>query len=148
MDETTREPMRPWRYIQAHLGRIVFGTVLLVGVFGAMLVVLPYQREQRIARMIESHGGSVGVEYRGPDWIPNSIQNRMPFFDRIDRVILNNQAVPSDVLSELGSLTSLEDLHIFNTQVTDTGLEHLKGLSSLQSLTRKARTPGWSNSRD
>ena len=56
-------------------------------------------------------------------------------FDRIGSVQLTAQAVHSDVvLSEFGSLTSLHDLTIENTQFTDTGLEHLKGLTSLNIL--------------
>ena len=50
-------------------------------------------------------------------------------------------------LEHLKGLTSLQILVARQTQVTDAGLEHLKGLTSLQGLDLRARrspTPGWS----
>jgi Leucine-rich repeat (LRR) protein len=57
----------------------------------------------------------------------------MPFCDRIEDVTMLVTSTP-EVLSELGSLTSLRYLHLNRTQVTNAGLEHLERLTSLKWL--------------
>jgi len=134
MDETPRKPVKAWRFIRAHVGQMVIGAVLLVAVLSAVLVLLPYQRELQIARKINSLGGSIGYGYGGPSSVPQSIRDRVILFDRMYTVTLSGKAVPSDVLLDLGSLTSLKWLYLRSTQVTDAALEHLKGLTGLERL--------------
>jgi len=121
-----------------YLGRIVVALVLIPVVqvvFVWLSVVLPYQRERQIAARVEVLGGKVQVEYRGPVWISQSLQGRLPFFDRItDIQVHDGDAALSDLLSELGTLHKLESLELSGTQITDVGLEHLKGLTNLKRL--------------
>ena len=131
MNEPLPEPVAVWQFLRRHFVRIVIGAVLVVVVYGMLIVWMPYQREQRIARKIEAQGGDVAFQYAGPIWIPQSVQDRLPYLDRICRVCQLGPTVPSDLLSELGSLNKLQYLHLGNTQVTDAVLEHLKGLTSL-----------------
>ncbi|MEK6258087.1 MAG: hypothetical protein AABP62_05655 [Planctomycetota bacterium] len=158
MDETSHEPGMVGRFLRTHAVRIVTGVVLLILVCGVMSVYVPYQREQRIARKIETLEGAVNWHYRGPDWVPLSWRDRMSFCDRIATVGLDGRELPADLFSELGSLTNLdwlslsgtkfregdlkslkgltglETLQLSQTDVTDAGLEHLKGLTSLRQL--------------
>jgi hypothetical protein len=86
-----------------------------------------------MTREIEAHGGDVAIEYAGPTWIPQSVQDRMPYLDRI-RHVSQGATAPSVLLTELRSLHSLQGLDLSNTQVTDAGLEHLKGMTKLSQL--------------
>jgi len=51
------------------------------------------------------------------------------------RVGLADTQVSDAGLAHLKGLTALEVLHLFGTQVSDAGLEHLKGLTALKQLT-------------
>ena len=130
MDNTPYEPMMVWQFLRRHFVRIVIGAVLAVAVSGLLSVWMPYQRDQRIAREIEAHGGQVVFRYAGPDWIPNSVRDRVTLFSRVRQVDLCFHP-PEKFFSEMGSLTNLIDLNLNNTQVTDADLEHLKGLTNL-----------------
>ena len=138
MNEPFHEPLTVWRFIRRHFVRIVIGAVLVVVFYGALLVWVPYQREQRIAKELEVYGGVVKFRYAGPDWIPQSMRDRMTLFSRVTEAHLNmdlDNAPVTDVdLEHLKGLTNLEWLNLNETQVTDAGLKHLKGLTSLKAL--------------
>lgn len=155
MDETTPKPLIVWRFIRRHFVRIVIGAVLVAAVYGALLVCVPYQREQRIAREIEAIGGDAQIEYLGPSWVPQIIQEWLPWWNRIrvvnlqefaqfdfsgsppttqDATTVPDKEVSSYLLSQLGLLSSVEDLRLYDTQVTDAGLGYLRGLTNLERL--------------
>ena len=143
MDETPREPVKVSQFLLRHFVWIAIGAVLLVAVSGIVSVWIPYRREQRIARKIQVDRGHVEFQYCGPNWIPKSMQEHLPFL-RIQSVSLMGSTVSASAesLSELGSLTHLKSLDLsYNKQVTDTGLEHLKGLTGLE----KFRWWSWRN---
>ena len=100
-----------------NFGRIVIGAVLVAAVFCAISVHSTYQREQRIAQRINTFGGRFEREYCGPNWIPPSIRDRLALFDRIESVYLNDRPVTAFEISELTSLTNLEELLIKHTQL-------------------------------
>ena len=149
--------MMTWRFIRVNAVRIVIGMVLLAAVYFAISIYATYQREQRIARTIESVSGVVVWDYCGPIWIPKTIRDRLPLCRRIISARMN-KPTPTDVISELGTLRNLvhldlrftqvddagmkylngllrlKELDISHTKVTDTGLEHLKGLTNLTRL--------------
>ena len=133
MEATTDERLMVLQFLRRHFVRIVIGAVMAVVVYGLLTVWMPYQREQRIAKEIESHGGAVDFEYVGPDWMPQSVKDS-PLFWRIRHVELTDPVVSVKLLSELRSLSSLEELVLADTQVTDAGLEHLKGMTNLEWL--------------
>lgn len=122
------------QFLRRHFVRIVIGAVLMATVYGMLTVWMPYQREQRIAREIESLGGKVEFKYCGPNWISQSIRDRTLFFERIWSIDLRGRTLSSNLHSELGSLTNLEFLNLNYTQVTDAGLERVKGLNKLTSV--------------
>ena len=130
--------------------RIVIGVVLVAAGYGAIRVHAAYRREQRIAAkldLLDGFGYQLG--YRGPEWIPQSLRSHVRLFDRIADIgavqqsmvpgrpaepELIDHAVLEEVLLACRTLHNLEDLGLSRTQVTDADLEHLKGLSSLQTL--------------
>ena len=57
MEATSDERLKVWQFLRRHFVRIVIGAVLAVAIYGMLMVWMPYQREQRIAKAIESHGG-------------------------------------------------------------------------------------------
>ncbi len=50
------------------------------------------------------------------------------------KVLLSDTQITDAGLEHLKGLTGLQSLHLRSTQITDAGLEHLKGLVSLQRL--------------
>ncbi len=142
----THEPVNAWRFIRANAVRIVIGLVLVAVSSVAVFIWMPHQRELRIVREIEALGGQVEFEYRGPPWIPESIQIRPSFLDRIHVTFPYMIAIqpasaksqtyirmpmPPALLSKIGSLNSLSHLYLSHTHVADSGIEHLKGLRNL-----------------
>ena len=133
MNEPFPELLTVWRFIRRYFVRIVIGAVLVAMVYGALLVWVPYQREQRIIKEIEAYGGGAHWEYFGPDWIPQSMRDRTTLFSRVTDVGLGMQGNDAN-LEHLNGLTNLSWLNIQGTQVTDAGLEQLKELSNLKHL--------------
>lgn len=134
MTETPREHSMVWWFLRTYGVRIVIGAVLVAALYGVLCVYMPYQREQRMAREIESAGGHVEFEFDGPNWIPMLVQNRLPIWNRITTVGLRNTQVTDAGLLHLTGVTKLNVLDLDNTQVTDAGLSHLKGLTKLEWL--------------
>lgn len=122
------------RFIRRRFGRIIVGVILVGSVYGAMTVVGPWQRERRISDRVISLGGQVSIEDSEPMWIPQSIKDSVPFRERIISINLNGKTVPSDLLSEIGTLQCLKRLFLSDTHLTDSGIEELKTLSSLEFL--------------
>ena len=124
------------QFLRRHAVRIMIGAVLFVAVYSAVSVYATYRREQTVA--LRAGIERVGIAYCGPSWVPESIQQRLPFFDRIVSLYLSDaferspelSAKISDVISELGSLTNLSTLEL-SSATTDANLENIKGLVSL-----------------
>ncbi|MCE9543933.1 MAG: hypothetical protein K8T25_00180 [Planctomycetia bacterium] len=99
-------------------------------------------RQQRaaVAAFIQA-GGSVGYDISSdrfkqpvywPVWL---IQDRsIDYFVSVNLVELRNAKVTDSGLEHLKGLTGLRRLDLDGTQITDNGLEHLKGLKALQTL--------------
>ena len=134
MEETSDDSMKVLRFIRRNVVRIVIGAVLVMAVYGALLVWVPYQREQRIAKEIQAYGGEVGFQYCGPTWIPKFMRDRTTLFSRATYLSLDDTQVTDAGLEHLKGLTSLRSLFLGDTYVTDAGLEHLKGLTNISLL--------------
>lgn len=133
LSEASPDPLIALRFIRTNAVRMVIGAVLLPTVYWAVSVYSTYQRERRIAREIEAHGGEVRFWFVGPDWVPKPIQDILPIFDRIWRI--ESVSNPDEmVLVKMGLLANLTDLNLDNSQATEAGLEHLKRLTKLQRL--------------
>ncbi len=113
---------------------VLIAVVLLIG-GGALMVWLPYHREQTAIAEVEKLGGDTELEIVRPFWIPDAVDDEyLEFFERGNVVFLSDTQVRDAGLKHLRGLTKLEYLHLDNTQVSDAGLEHLRGLTDLENL--------------
>jgi len=135
--EVAKEGDTMTRFLRQHAARIVIGAVLAAAGYGVLIFWVPYQREQRIARTINTLGGRVGVEYRGPTWIPRYVQATVPFAGRIESVLIHGCSVPVTLTSEFRMLTHLKSLDLSWTKSTDAGMEHVGALTHLEMLALK-----------
>jgi hypothetical protein len=69
---------------------------------------------------------------RGPIWLINLLG--YDFFETVVSVDFTNLQISDGGLENIKGLTQLQNLSLYNTDVTDGGLEHLKGLTQLQKL--------------
>jgi hypothetical protein len=67
--------------------------------------------EQRIVQDILAMG-TAQRGYCGPKWIPQPLQSRIAAFDRVTAVGLEDQALPPEMLRDLGVLNSLKELRL------------------------------------
>ena len=134
MEETSHEPAMVWLFVRRHFVRTAIGAVLIAAAYGVVSVYATYHREQRIVRKIESLQGEVMFDWVGPDWIPQSVQDRLPFLNRIYYVRLMEAGVIPELILELESPAKLRSLGLFNTDATDADMEHLKVLTKLKYL--------------
>ena len=128
-EQLSHETVR--QLIKSHFGRIVVGAIVVAIVYVAMLIVLPYQREQRIIREIKSLGGQVLTEFRGPEWIPPTLRDRLPIYDRVISLNLSHKKISLDLVTELCSFRHLARLDADNSELNDAGLERLSALNNL-----------------
>lgn len=120
--------------VKRHRWWIVIGVGLLAAAYGILSVHLYHQREQRIAQRVTAIGGTTMFRYFGPRWIPEAIQDKLPFMNRIQYLGLRGPDAPEDLLSEVGSLRYVETLDLGGTAVTDTGLKYLSRMTSVERL--------------
>jgi hypothetical protein len=122
---------------------------MLLACIGMSWVSVKMQRarkQKEVVEEIKTLGGFVEYDYE-VDTAGNRIQGAQPsspkwlrsllgddFFWNVDGVLLVNTQVTDAGLERLKGFTQLQTLFLGNTQVTDAGLEHLKGLTQLQYL--------------
>ena len=134
---TTRtKPRRRW--FQFSL-RTLLVLVAVVAVWLALLVNAARKQREAVAA-IEALGGRIVYEHGsnlppGPKWLRELIGEE--YFFRIIAVGLSSTQITDSGLEHLEGLTSLQTLVLDDTQITDAGLEHVKGLTSLQTLVLK-----------
>ena len=110
---------------------VLIAVVLLIG-GGAMMVWLPYHRNQQAIAEIERLGGKAVSEILRPFWMPNAVDDEyLTVFERVIEVDLIDTQISDAGLHHLRGLTNLEYLWLFETQVGDAGLMHLRGLTKL-----------------
>ena len=111
------------RFLFPGLLACVVATLVAVGV----MVWVPYQRTQSTIREIKRMGGTAGKEPVGPDWLRGWVgDERMRIFDKVVVVDLDGTQVTDAGLEHLKGLTSLQELYLVGTQVTAAGAENLK----------------------
>ena len=134
MDATSDKRVTDWMHLRRYLFRIVIGGVMMMAAYMIISIYAMHLREQRIATAILSHEGHVEFAYFGPDWVPESVRERLPLLDRIRSVRFTSTRDTKTNLERLKGLTKLEQINLTSTQVGDTDLEHLKELNSLKQL--------------
>jgi hypothetical protein len=113
---------------------LVFALFVLLFAVG-LPYLIRYHRQMALIERIESAGGAVRTEQVGPEWLRIFLdEDRMRGFDNVVVIYDPSPMVDDDWMADIGRLTSLEELHISNTQVTDAGLVYLKDLKKLRML--------------
>ena len=115
---------------------IGLATVVLIMIAAGLSVGLPIYWQSTAIREIERVGGSIiETRPRGPEWIRERVGSDLrELFEKVIRVDLGDTPATDTTLEHLNWLTSLEDLDLDNTQITDAGLIRLKGLARLKVL--------------
>ena len=94
---------------------------------------LQLKREQEAARAFETLGGLVNwSKPSGPVWLRDLIGDDL--FTHIELLYLFGTEVTDTGLENIKGLGELQTLNLWATKITDTGLENLKGLSQLRTL--------------
>src|SRR5579863_3464242 len=89
---------------------------------------LPVYRQQVAIREIERVGGSVETRNAGPIWLRYWLgDERMELFDDVVRVSLDFNPAADAALGHVARISSLEELSLNSSEVSDKGLSHLKG---------------------
>ena len=120
------------RWFQFSL-RTLFVFVLVVSIMMSWLgskIARPWRQKEAID-VVRSAGGLVKFSASSsvPAWLENL--GGGDFFSDVDSVFVNATDFGDDEAACLESLTSLDTLSLYGTQVTDAGLEHLKELPEL-----------------
>ena len=118
-----------------HWGWFLLATAILVVVYAALWIWIPYHREQQIVQKINGWGGNVDTSKGGSEWLRRLVgDERMKVFDRVSVVYLHGITINDADLAHLSGLTNLEFLSLGDTQVSDAGLVCLGGMTKLKWL--------------
>ena len=102
---------------------------------GGLVAWLPWHRQVQAIAEIERLGGSVVIHPAGPDWLRSIVGDEvMTGYDHVVYVDLFDTQVADAGLVHLRRLKRFEMLDLSMTQVTDAGLVHLKRLTKLETL--------------
>ena len=113
---------------------------VIVSVWGSWFAVemRGARRQREAAESIEKLGGLVNYDWEvrgpippGPAWLRKLLGEE---FANVVQVVLERTQVTDAGLEHLKGLTRLHDLSLGGAHVTDAGLENLKGLNQLQKL--------------
>jgi|GEM_PF-5714302 hypothetical protein len=138
MEETPRKdesPQKPAKWlVRSRFSRIVIGSASVVVIYAAFSILWTHQREQQVLMAVKFARARVVVGYSGPAWIPAWFREHCPIFDRVHEVALVRGSLPAKIFSELGSLSAIKKLRLYDSDTIDVEIQHLKGLSSLNVL--------------
>jgi hypothetical protein len=133
--EPSAPPLPKRRWFQYSISTLLLLMVVCAVVLA--LIVNPALKQRRAVAFVESLGGS--VEYsdednfalrHSPDWLHQTLGR--DYFASVVHVDLTNTQISDAGLAHLKGLTALEWLSLRHTQVSNAGLAHLKGLTVLE----------------
>jgi hypothetical protein len=114
---------------------IAVPTLALVVVVVGLEVGLPVYRRQQARQTIDRFNGFFHTVPVGPEWFREVIgEERAESFDSVRWLCLDGKKVTDGDLAVICTQTSLEELDIGHTPITDVGLEHVGRLSRLRRL--------------
>jgi hypothetical protein len=143
MDETPKVHRRRWYQFNLRSLFVVM-TLACVGMSWLGIKIQQARRQKEAVEEIKKLGGGVFYDYQvrvsgvemaklKPKWLRSLLGD--DFFTNVVIVWLaTNQQVTDAGLEQLKGLTTLTSLSLDGTKVTDAGLEQLKGLTTLTSL--------------
>ena len=129
-----------------HWGWVLLVTAVLVFVYGALSVWLPYYREQQVLQKIKRWDGTAKTEICCPEWLKKFVGKdrmlRFRIFNRINVIYLSEPAITDAEIADLSGLKYLEVLSLDGTKVTDAGLVRLSGMTKLVILRLRSTRVG------
>lgn len=130
-----QKPKRRWSQFGL---RSLLGLVTLAGI-GMMLIVVPAQRQKWAVAVVRDLGGSASYEGEvGVGPVPKRSWYRKllgdDYFSSVIQIYLRNTKVTDAGVAQLKDLPRLKSLDLRDTQATDAGFAPLKGLIRLESL--------------
>ena len=137
MEEKPRKSRRRW--FQYSLRTLLIVMTVCAALFAWWSHKARQQREAVAA--IKAAGGEVQYDFKRnhlkqprywPTWLVNVLG--VDYFASVQWVYLTNTQVTDAGLEHLKGLTAIQLLALKNTQVTDAGLEHIKSLTAMQTL--------------
>jgi hypothetical protein len=150
------EPRNPrkrrWCWRQYSVSTLLI--VITIVSVGLGVVTSRAQRQRRAVAAIRELGGTVRYDFQpeddgpvyylgrrvNPAWTPSQppgpawLHKRLGVDYFADVVSVRAHGMTDATCSHLSALTSLQELHLYGTQVTDAGLAHLAGLTNLKKL--------------
>ena len=128
--ETIDKPRR-WRRICWYSLAVLVLT--LIGLYA--FAFWHYEQRQAAIAGLEPLGGNIEIEPGGPEWFRGVLgDERMKVFDRVELVDINRAEITDGGMRHLSGLTSLEFLYLSGTRITDDGVRHLSRLTNLEEL--------------
>jgi internalin A len=143
MTDQAETVSRRWRrFLRFSVRGMIVAVLVIGGWLGWIVRSARIQREAVSA--IQHAGGSVMYDWGrsngklipgGEPWAPKWLVERIgrDYFGHVAAVTLSG-SVGDEVMAHVGGLTSLSQLDLSNTDVTDVGLRHLSGLTKLTDL--------------
>jgi len=112
---------------------VILVTVLIL-VFGSGIIwfglLRGYLHDHEIVSEVQDLGGTVSIDYFGPEWLVSS-----PVIGkwtaRIIAIDLSSTETNDHALKRVGTLNHLEELYLENTKITDAGLVYLQSVETL-----------------
>jgi len=109
-------------------------TLLLAGVLCWLIWLVGGQRG-RAEKAIRALGADVGVTATQPSWVPRPLRwASKGMFKRVTWVSSRKGSMTDADLRQVGKLTHLRGVNLWNAEVTDKGLAHLASLVELRTL--------------
>ena len=142
MNENPKPRLRWFQFTLRSLFLVTF--LACIGMSWIGVKIQKARRQKETVEEIKKLGGRVWYDYQlgvspiqraqpsGSQWLRKLLGD--DFFTNVVEVQLNDTQVTDAGLKHLKGLTQLQALLLNHTQVTDAGLEHLKRLTQLQGL--------------
>jgi hypothetical protein len=131
------------KYLRISVRGLIVSVLLIGGWIGWVARSARIQHDVVLA--IEKAGGRAGYDWEwknvhsvrgGKPWAPHWLVKAFgaDYFGEVVVVLISIRDRPVDVFAEIGKLSRLQVLHVFDSILTDADLDHLKGLESLRNL--------------
>ncbi|MDB5348608.1 MAG: hypothetical protein JWP89_6985 [Schlesneria sp.] len=124
------------QFVRRYGVRVLLGATLLALLSGVMNIWLPYQRDLRLSKRIESVGG-IAILHSPDEYLLShglwELHAQVPVFARLAEVQLHEE-VPSDLLEDILQCRSLSLLLVTGRNVRDADLKNLQKMTELSHL--------------
>jgi Leucine-rich repeat (LRR) protein len=113
--------------------RILWLLAVVLILASAGLLMAPNARERHLTNRVAAVGGTYGVTYVGPAWLPDAVV-RWRLFCRPSHIYLSETTASDSDLESLSGMTGITHIDLTDTKISDDGLEKLANLPNLEKL--------------